>query len=502
MIVQCPSCQAKFKLADDKVTAKGVKIRCAKCANVFTVKKEDGAADAASGPPAPKTAAENTGNQKAGGKRPGLKDFNFDDFADVSTKSQLPKAAPPPAKPPAPKPVSAAAPPPPPKKAAQPPVDDDLSDFFSAGTDGPLPPSKKTGGPKAAPKPAPKAAPAGDGLDDLFASQPPPPPRPAAPKPKPAAPPPPPPPPPKPKAAPKPPPPPEPPAGEEEGDGFQFSGNIELDTEREGFGNVFADAPPPPPSGKKKKEGDDSFDSLISSSAASGFDDAPPPPPAGGGSGLELDTGDTKTLEFLSRAGEPSRRKKVVKGEGGPGAGVVAGITVAVAIVLVLGFRAAVEFVPESLPGISIENARRIRDAVPFPVTNRDFPEPAPKIEARVDQNYTVTNLAGEVIYVVTGKMVNRSGVPMNFLRVKLRMVDSTGATLQEKMVYAGNVISIDRLQKTDPKDLDSELQRKLGANNSNMNVGNNTTINFMAVFYQYGGEPAGVQIVEASAGS
>ena len=139
---------------------------------------------------------------------------------------------------------------------------------------------------------------------------------------------------------------------------------------------------------------------------------------------------------------------------------------------------------------------------VPFPVTNPHFPEAPPKIEAHVDQGYMVKNLAGEVLYVAPGKLVNRSGVPMNFLRVHLKLVDKMGATLQEKTVYAGNVISVDRLQKTDPKDLDSELQRKLGSNNNNMNVGNNTTINFMAIFYQYGGEPSSVQIVEATAGS
>ena len=83
-----------------------------------------------------------------------------------------------------------------------------------------------------------------------------------------------------------------------------------------------------------------------------------------------------------------------------------------------------------------------------------------------------------------------------------LRLVDKQGQTLQEKTVFAGNVVSLDRLQKTDPKEIDTEFQRKLGANNSNMNVGNNTTVNFMGIFYQYGGDPASVQIVEATAGN
>lgn len=40
MIILCEQCQAKFKLDDSKVTAKGVKVRCTKCKHVFTVKLE------------------------------------------------------------------------------------------------------------------------------------------------------------------------------------------------------------------------------------------------------------------------------------------------------------------------------------------------------------------------------------------------------------------------------------------------------------------------------
>jgi len=39
MIIQCSSCGTKFKFADNKVTAAGVKLKCSKCKNVFVVKK-------------------------------------------------------------------------------------------------------------------------------------------------------------------------------------------------------------------------------------------------------------------------------------------------------------------------------------------------------------------------------------------------------------------------------------------------------------------------------
>ena len=58
MIVVCPRCQAKFRVADDKVGPRGAKVRCSRCQNVFLVHLELGsmpleqaAAPAAPAPP-------------------------------------------------------------------------------------------------------------------------------------------------------------------------------------------------------------------------------------------------------------------------------------------------------------------------------------------------------------------------------------------------------------------------------------------------------------------
>jgi len=40
MIVECGQCSTKFKIADEKVTDRGVKVRCSKCKHLFMVKKE------------------------------------------------------------------------------------------------------------------------------------------------------------------------------------------------------------------------------------------------------------------------------------------------------------------------------------------------------------------------------------------------------------------------------------------------------------------------------
>ncbi len=40
MVIQCPECTTRFKLADDKIKPEGVKVRCAKCRHIFTVMPE------------------------------------------------------------------------------------------------------------------------------------------------------------------------------------------------------------------------------------------------------------------------------------------------------------------------------------------------------------------------------------------------------------------------------------------------------------------------------
>lgn len=40
MIIQCENCHKKFKVADEKIPAKGAKVRCPNCKHVFVVKRE------------------------------------------------------------------------------------------------------------------------------------------------------------------------------------------------------------------------------------------------------------------------------------------------------------------------------------------------------------------------------------------------------------------------------------------------------------------------------
>jgi predicted Zn finger-like uncharacterized protein len=48
MIVQCDKCKTKFRIADEKVSEAGVKVRCSRCAHVFMVKRDFGAGSSSS----------------------------------------------------------------------------------------------------------------------------------------------------------------------------------------------------------------------------------------------------------------------------------------------------------------------------------------------------------------------------------------------------------------------------------------------------------------------
>lgn len=88
MVISCPNCSTKFKIADEKILPGGIKVRCSKCQNIFRV-------DAFAAPaPAAEPAAE---------ARSDSNDINL----DFDIGSDAPAVAAAPSLPPLPPPVSA-----------------------------------------------------------------------------------------------------------------------------------------------------------------------------------------------------------------------------------------------------------------------------------------------------------------------------------------------------------------------------------------------------------
>ena len=41
MDIRCPSCSKLFRVADEKISGKGIRFKCSKCAEVITITKDD-----------------------------------------------------------------------------------------------------------------------------------------------------------------------------------------------------------------------------------------------------------------------------------------------------------------------------------------------------------------------------------------------------------------------------------------------------------------------------
>lgn len=97
MIIQCEQCQTRFRLDDSKVTEKGVKVRCAKCKHVFTVRKEvpepetfdSAAASAAQEPSAPFACSDDESTEHSVGSTDTLGAALSGTAASMATQDQF-----------------------------------------------------------------------------------------------------------------------------------------------------------------------------------------------------------------------------------------------------------------------------------------------------------------------------------------------------------------------------------------------------------------------------
>lgn len=99
MIVKCEQCQTRFKIPDDKVTDKGVKVRCTKCSHTFRVTRDMAQPPTAAAPGAPDPFAKFGAPPDPPGEvtRPGV--FSLGVEATRTEKRSAPAYAPSPAYP-------------------------------------------------------------------------------------------------------------------------------------------------------------------------------------------------------------------------------------------------------------------------------------------------------------------------------------------------------------------------------------------------------------------
>lgn len=99
-------------------------------------------------------------------------------------------------------------------------------------------------------------------------------------------------------------------------------------------------------------------------------------------------------------------------------------------------------------------------------------------IRQRMVNNYILGN-----IRVVEGTVVNQADFAVSRIRVKGEMLDAYAVVLNEKVIYAGNVLTEEELINLSEEDISKRLNVPEGRDNSNEKVIPNGRLPFMIVF-------------------
>jgi predicted Zn finger-like uncharacterized protein len=86
-------------------------------------------------------------------------------------------------------------------------------------------------------------------------------------------------------------------------------------------------------------------------------------------------------------------------------------------------------------------------------------------------------------IYVIEGDAVNHWNEFRSFIRVKGILRNAKGATVEEKVVYCGNILSEKDLKELTKEAIDKSLSSQFGISFSNVNIPPQKSVPFMVVF-------------------
>ncbi len=117
--------------------------------------------------------------------------------------------------------------------------------------------------------------------------------------------------------------------------------------------------------------------------------------------------------------------------------------------------------------------------------------------EAVKGPKFKITNLIGYYednkkagkIFVIKGEIINLTKTAKSGLMVKGELLDKKGELIAEKTVYAGNPLTSEKLKTASRFEIDNALNNKLGKNLSNIDVQPGSSVPFMIVFFDLKGE-------------
>jgi len=101
---------------------------------------------------------------------------------------------------------------------------------------------------------------------------------------------------------------------------------------------------------------------------------------------------------------------------------------------------------------------------------------------AEVKERFTKSTASGDLL-VISGLAVNEFEHPVARIRLRGKILDSTGKVLGEIESYAGNLLTDEELNRLTDREILAELQRQEGSDMPNSNIRTRASIPFMIVF-------------------
>jgi len=98
-------------------------------------------------------------------------------------------------------------------------------------------------------------------------------------------------------------------------------------------------------------------------------------------------------------------------------------------------------------------------------------------------KEHTVKNWIVGDIFIVQGIAVNKNTSPVSQVKVRGRILDSSGTVLMEEKVYAGNILTDEELKNLTEEEIKEELSNSLGSDFLNREIPYKGEIPFMIVF-------------------
>jgi predicted Zn finger-like uncharacterized protein len=114
----------------------------------------------------------------------------------------------------------------------------------------------------------------------------------------------------------------------------------------------------------------------------------------------------------------------------------------------------------------------------------RSATEGRPGYDVRNVIGYYDKGAGARKILIIKGQVTNLSAEEKSGIRVFTTILDPSGKVLAEKSVYAGNVIPGDALKKLDPDRAAKIFDNRFGEGLANMHVGPGKSVPFMVVFF------------------